>query len=183
MNRAYLAIAIASVSLAMPAKAAANADDPITDIQHVDHDATAVTHDAESVDRDVKEAESVDRDVKDAEKIGRDVDDADRETDSLFDDAERADGLLHDDNALDDHPHDDENTTDDNPDKLARDAEKAECDRLEFEYLLRHPPGTKPSGLRGLHGCALWRADARWHDEHPDVISVLGDNIFIGAKI
>lgn len=164
--RLAMIIALASVSLAMPSQAIAHNDDPITDIEHVDHDVQNVTHDVESADRD----------VKDIERAGHDLDKADRETDDIFNTVEHDDGLL------DDHPHDDANE-DDNPDKLVRDAEKAECDRLEFEYLLRHPPGTKPSGLRELHGCALWRADARWHDEHPDVISVLGDNIFIGAKI
>jgi hypothetical protein len=165
----FLTILIASASLFI-APGIADAHEAIL------HDTESSVQDVEHVDRDVSKAdrdiEHIDRDVKDGDKA---ISDADRETDSLFTDAEHDDGLL------DDHPHDDVDEHED--DDLARDAEKAECDRLEFEYLLRHPPGTKPSGLRGLHGCALWRADARWHDEHPDVISVLGDNIFIGAKI
>lgn len=60
------------------------------------------------------------------------------------------------------------------------DVKKVECDRLHIEYSLRHPPGTKPKGLRGLHGCALFRQDAQFHDIHPNVVSVLGANFHIG---
>lgn len=159
MLRTFLITLFASVSLSTPAFAH---DAFLHDSSIAVHDVETVHHDEQSVVRDV---ESVDRDISDAERVARDADSADRETDSLFSDAERADGLLHEDEHYDNLVHDE------------REAQKAECDRLEFEYYLRHPPGTKPEGLRGLHGCALYRADARWHDEHPNVLSVLGDNI------
>lgn len=161
----FALVLFASVSLSTPAFA----DDALL------HDSSAAIHDIETAHHDehsaVREVESADRDISDVDHAARDLDSADRETDDLFSDAERADGLLHDD------VHEDEHTDDERPNDDERKAEQLECDRLEFEYYLRHPPGTKPSGLRGLHGCALYRADARWHDEHPNVVSVLGDNI------
>lgn len=51
-----------------------------------------------------------------------------------------------------------------------------ECKRLHLEYSFRHPPGTKPESSKGSHGCHLWKEDAHWHDEHPQVITILGNS-------
>lgn len=62
---------------------------------------------------------------------------------------------------------------------LDKKLKKDECDRLHVEYTFRHPPGTKPEGLKGSHGCTLWKRDAHFHDVHPNVVSVLGANFDI----
>jgi hypothetical protein len=164
MKRLLPIVAVLFASISLTATAAAN-DAILHDSETIVHDGESIHHDEERASDDLS---ALDRDFRDVDRVGHDVDKADEETSSLVDDAERADGLLDDEHVHDDREHERDHENE---------ASRLECDRLEFDYYLRHPPGTKPSGLRGLHGCALWRADARWHDEHPQVVSVLGDNI------
>lgn len=160
MFRIVIAVLFASASLA----GSASAHDALL------HDSTTAVRDVEHVHHDEQDVSRVERDLADVEHGAHDVTEADHETATLVHDAMHDDGLLHDDK-----PSEDDRARED--DKRAHEAEKIECDRLEFEYYLRHPPGTKPEGLSGLHGCALYRADAHYHDTHPNVVSVLGDNI------
>lgn len=55
-----------------------------------------------------------------------------------------------------------------------------ECKRLHFEYMFRHPPGTKPESSKGSHGCHLWKEDAHWHDAHPNTVTILGVTASLG---
>jgi hypothetical protein len=158
-----LLVMLASVSLVTTCKAyPALADEPLTAV----HDVERAHDDERALRRDTSDVE---RDIGDAEHIAHDATAADRETDSLFHDALTDDGILHDDDKV---REDDERAH-----ERIDETKQLECDRLEFEYYLRHPPGTKPESLGNLHGCALYRADAHYHDTHPNIISVLGDNI------
>lgn len=156
--------------------AAAHAEDPLVTgtedathaVEDAHHDEKAVVHDVESVDKDVKDA---DRAVKDAEDLDKGVDDFAAADDALLG--------MHDDVNGDSR----NNESEEDPLRDEQELEQAECDRLEIEYYFRHPPGTKPSSLSGLHGCALYRQDAHYHDTHPDHVAILGDNIYMGDGI
>ena len=166
--RRYLILALfASVSLTTPA----SAHDGLL------HDASAGIHDLQTAHRDErrlsKDAKALEHDIMATDHVAHDADKADRETASLVHDAMRADGLLHDN-----HKESERKRIEGDKAK-ERELRKAECDRLEFDYYLRHPPGTKPEPLGGVHGCTLYRADAHYHDTHPAMLSVFGDNIYL----
>jgi hypothetical protein len=166
--RRYLILALfASVSLTTPA----SAHDGLL------HDASAGIHDVETAHRDEQRASrgarKLERDVMATDHAARDANKADRETASFVHEAMRVDGLLHED-----HKESERKRAEDDRAK-ERELRKAECDRLELDYYLRHPPGTKPESLGGVHGCALYRADAHYHDTHPAMLSVFGDNIYL----
>lgn len=136
---------------------------------HLLHDIEAISHDVHAV-----------------EHTGHELSKVDHETHSLWSDAERVDGLLpsiH--HESDSHPLEDAERDlrdAEKADNVYNDAQRAECDRLHAEYTLRHPPGTKPQGLKGKHGCSLYKQDAHYHDEHPDMVSVLGANMYVGIE-